>query len=228
MSDIQITPSFATPFITRNLDDCESLNRELKALFIAREAEGDKYAEEVPTLTLKVKLFESEFGLFNWPESSVQKLKHFCFDTLGKVVNQVNGTPPEDLQHLRIFNHAWFHITRPGGYMGSHNHPMASWSGVYCVDAGEPDPDNTDSGMLRFHDPRPSTTMFMDAANNHLRPPFQPGLRFYPMRAGQLVIFPSFLMHEVAPFTGSGTRITVAFNAWMRDGRVAGNESAQR
>lgn len=32
---------------------------------------------------------------------------------------QVNGTPLHDLNRLKIYNHTWFHITRPGGYMGS-------------------------------------------------------------------------------------------------------------
>ena len=126
------------------------------------------------------------------------------------------------MAQLRIFNHAWFHVTRPGGYMGTHNHPMASWSGVYCVDPGEEDPDNPDSGVIRFHDPRISVTMYMDASNNHMVAPYEPGMRTYRFKAGQLVIFPSFLMHEVAPFTGTGTRITLAFNSWIKDSRVNG------
>lgn len=224
MSKINVSPGFSTPFVVRHHAGCEPLNRALKTLFLAREQEGHKYTEEYPTLTLKVKTFESEFGLFNWPEECVQKLKGFCFETLGMTLMEVNGYRQEDLANLAIYNHAWFHVTRPGGYMGTHNHPMASWSGVYCVDAGNDDEENPDSGVLRFHDPRNSVTMYMDAGNNHLQPPFEPGMRNYKFRPGQLVIFPSFLMHEVAPFTGEGTRITVAFNAWIKDRRVRGNE----
>lgn len=224
MSDIQVTPGFATPFIVRHLPDCQALNEELKNLFLAREKEGARYQEKVPTLTLKVKTFESEFGLFNWPEACVQRLKRFFFDTLGQALVQVNGCKQEDLAQLRIYNHTWFHITRPGGYMGTHNHPMASWSAVYCVDAGSDDPENIDSGVLRFHDPRGSVTMYMDAGNNHMVSPYEPGMRNYKFKPGQLVMFPSFLMHEVAPFTGQGTRITVAMNAWIKDARVEGNQ----
>ena len=35
-------------------------------------------------------------------------------------------------------------------------------------------------------------------------------------QAGQLVIFPSWLMHEVLPYLGERERIVVAFNAWIR------------
>ena len=34
-------------------------------------------------------------------------------------------------------------------------------------------------------------------------------------RPGQLVVFPSYLFHEVTPYYGSDTRITVASNCWF-------------
>jgi predicted 2-oxoglutarate/Fe(II)-dependent dioxygenase YbiX len=37
----------------------------------------------------------------------------------------------------------------------------------------------------------------------------------FKLEAGQLVIFPSYVFHEVAPFYGSDTRITVATNCWF-------------
>ena len=38
----------------------------------------------------------------------------------------------------------------------------------------------------------------------------------YRLRAGQLVLFPSWFNHEVLPYRGQGERITVAFNCWFR------------
>ena len=174
------------------------------------------------TKTLKVNLFESEFGLFSWPQPCVQQLKRFCLDSLALAVVQVNGYSPQDAQHLQIFNHTWFHITRQGGYMGSHNHPMASWSGVYCVATGGDDPNNPDSGVLRFHDPRNSVNMYMDAGNSNWIDPWSPGQLSFKLKPGQLVMFPSFLMHEVATHSGPEERITVAFNCWIKDKRVSG------
>ena len=54
---------------------------------------------------------------------------------------------------MQIFNDCWFHVTRRGGFFGLHNHPMASWSGVYCVEPGRHDADKPDSGMLTFLNP---------------------------------------------------------------------------
>ena len=222
-NSILVTSSFSTPFGVLQLNDCDSMNRELKALFLQREKEGDKWQEQYPTATLKVKTFESNFELFTWTDACVQKLKQWVFQALGQMIMQVNGNPLQELNQLKIYNHAWFHITRSGGYMGTHNHPMASWSGVYCVDDGGADPDNPDSGATRYYDPRNSVNMYMDAGNNHWVSPFEPGVQTYQARAGQLVIFPSFLMHDVAPFTGPGTRISVAFNAWIKNPATQAN-----
>jgi predicted 2-oxoglutarate/Fe(II)-dependent dioxygenase YbiX len=35
------------------------------------------------------------------------------------------------------------------------------------------------------------------------------------LEAGALIVFPSYLFHEVAPFYGRDTRITVASNCWF-------------
>ena len=53
-----------------------------------------------------------------------------------------------------------------------HNHPNASWSGVYCVDAGAPDPDVEDSGKLTFLHPHANGGMHVDPGNDELVPPF--------------------------------------------------------
>jgi hypothetical protein len=33
---------------------------------------------------------------------------------------------------------------------------------------------------------------------------------------GQLVLFPSYILHDVKPFEGDGERITIAFNCWFK------------
>ncbi len=214
---IDIMSAFACPFVVRQMDNFDNLNQELKSLFLQKESEGDAHTEAVPTLTLKVKTFESTFDLFKWSDPCVQELCNFCYQSLAQAIVEVNGVSPRDVVRFQVSSHAWFHITRHSGYMGVHNHPMASWSGVYVVDPGEPDPENPDSGNLRFYDPRNSVNMFMDVGNSHLVQPYSAGVQVFQPMAGRLVMFPSYLMHDVAPFTGNGTRIVVAFNAWMND-----------
>ena len=49
------------------------------------------------------------------------------------------------------------------GFFGLHNHPNASWSGVYCVDPGQHDAGKRDSGLLSFVNPMIMGAMHMDA-----------------------------------------------------------------
>ena len=129
---------------------------------------------------------------------------------------------------LRIYQHSWYHLTRREGYTAYHNHPMASWSGVYCVDAGDPVPDRPNNGSLRFLDSRTSAGMYLDPGNAHLHAPFGFGDRAYNLAEGQLLLFPSYLLHEVTPYYGSRERITVAFNAWVREAGAAVDEPSLR
>ncbi|MBI2380119.1 MAG: hypothetical protein HYV16_05115 [Gammaproteobacteria bacterium] len=214
---INITSAFASPIAATYLSDCERLNAELKALFLSREHEGERYRKQLKTPTLQVNIFESEFELFRWPEPAVQELYQFCMQSLMKVVMQLNRYEPEQMRKLEIRDHTWFHITRFGGYIANHNHPMASWSGVYCVAAGENPPEWPDSGVLRFLNPRAGSFMYLDHGNANLQSPFDNSSLNFRLQPGQLILFPSYLDHEVAPFFGSDERITVAFNAWFRD-----------
>lgn len=210
-----IAPMFAVPFAQEMLTDCEPVNTALKALFLEREAQGSRHANPHPSLRQQPGVFESEFEVFAWPEKPVQTLRAFAWQALGRTIQQLNGYSAEQMQRLQIFSHTWFHITRSGGFTILHTHPMASWSGVYCVAAGTHDADRPESGVLRFHNPHFYSNLFLDPGNARFTEPFHHGSWSVPLKAGQLVLFPSWLQHEVLPYYGSDERITVAFNCWF-------------
>ncbi len=212
----QIIPAFAVPFVEVLMPNCEGVNAELKALFLAREGEGGRYRNPQTSMRVNPGLFESEFTVFAWPEPCVQQLRKFCWSALSRAIAQLSGYSAAEMADLEIYSHTWFHVTRKGAWFGVHNHPMASWSGVYCIDPGEGDGGNPDSGGLHFLNPLQLANMFVDPANNKFRAPYSLAGKIYQLRAGQLVLFPSWVAHEVLPFLGDGTRITVAFNCWFR------------
>ncbi|MDR7133715.1 uncharacterized protein (TIGR02466 family) [Lysobacter niastensis] len=217
---LEINPMFAVPFGQDQHPDAETLNAELKALLLARENQGARYANPAPSLKQQHGVFESDFNLFAWPEACIQQLRQFCWGALGRMIQESNGYSAEEMQRLQIFSHTWFHVTRHGGFTILHTHPMASWSGVYCVAPGRTPDDRPESGVLRFHNPHHYSNYFLDAGNARLRAPYHHGtwnVRFQP---GQLVLFPSWLQHEVMPFYGDDERITIAFNCWfgMKEG----------
>ena len=148
----------------------------------------------------------------------MRRLRDFCGQMLSYSVTQLNQYTPAEAAGLKIQWDCWFHITRFGGYIAAHTHPMASWSGVYCVTPGEDVPERRDSGVLRFPDARPQMNMYLDAGNARLREPYNPASINYKLAPGQLLLFPSYLSHETAPFFGRDERITVAFNCRILPG----------
>jgi uncharacterized protein (TIGR02466 family) len=212
-SPIALTPTFAVPFGETRIEDPASLNDELEALFLARE--NDEHRNPTPSHIAQNELYESRFNLFRWPDPCVQRLRNAMLDAVARTVLAATDLRPEELARFSFQNHTWFHITRYAGSFISHNHPIASWSAVYCVRAGEPVSEQPDSGMLRFFDPRQGAAAYSDPANGRLRAPFTLAAIERRLVEGQIVVFPSYLFHEVTPFYGRDLRITVATNCWF-------------
>ncbi|MEP6886419.1 MAG: putative 2OG-Fe(II) oxygenase [Gammaproteobacteria bacterium] len=210
---IKLQSLFAVPFGEARLAPCERLNRELEALFLARET--DEYKNPTPSHIPQKETFESRFNLFLWPEPCVQELRLFMLDAVARMVMETTTLKPADVARLKFQNHTWFHVSRYAGSFIAHNHPLASWSAVYCVRAGEAAPDQPCSGVLRFLDTRQGANAYTDPANVSLHRSYALAPLEIRLAEGQLIMFPSYVFHEVAPFYGSDTRITVATNCWF-------------
>lgn len=214
MSHLQISPLFSVPFGHANLDDSQELCDELTTLFLAREAEGERYKNAIRRDT-QVGLFESRFDLHTWPDPPIQRVFAFIHTTLAYAVQRLNDYPPDIYRRLILNYHSWFHVTRTGGNQGVHNHPMASWSGIFCVDPGDSPPNEPTSGCVRFLDPRPGVDMFSDPGNERLQGQYHAGGFQTRHEAGRLLLFPSYVHHEVFPYRGMRPRIVIAFNSWI-------------
>lgn len=113
---------------------------------------------------------------------------------------------PEDLK-LKLFG--WMNVNPLNGYNAPHTHPGAHWSGVYYV--SQPETDDGDSGMIEFVAPRvdlPHWEILQTSA-------FRLKRRIRPA-AGEIILFPSYLLHWVYPNEMDEDRVTIAFNATFR------------
>jgi uncharacterized protein (TIGR02466 family) len=221
----RISPLFAVPLATATIDGADALNARLRRIFLEREAEGTHANDDAYQVSSKA-LFESRFGLFETDDPAISSLRDFCWAQVYQVIRDVNGYDTDTLQRLHIGNEAWFHITRKGGSFGVHNHPMHSWSGVYCV-CQEGDDPASDSGRFTIINPHAMNNMYLDMATFRMRDPYAMGNVSMRLQPGQLVVFPSWLLHYVSPFEPEtdGLRITVAFNARFRlEGYVRGQK----
>ena len=209
----KIHPLYAVPLLESHLPDAERLNAELTRLFLAWEAEGDRHRDPAKRDT-QHGLFESNFYLHKRPEPAVRELFASVDQILRTLVQGINAYDDAQMANIEFDMHSWFHVTRTHGFQGSHDHPNASWSAIYCVDPGDPGPKY--SGTVRFHDPRIAASMYRDPGNANMQLPYRLGGWELRHKPGQLIAFPSYLVHEIFPYVGERPRIIMALNAWTR------------
>ncbi|PUB13605.1 TIGR02466 family protein [Yoonia sediminilitoris] len=114
-----------------------------------------------------------------------------------------------DLDELRLKLFAWMNANPVGGYNAPHTHPGAHWSGVYYV--SQPKVESGNSGMIEFLDPRTDLPNWrlLNASAFKLKKKIRP-------MPGEMVIFPSYLVHWVYPNEADMERVSVAFNATFK------------
>lgn len=100
---------------------------------------------------------------------------------------------------------SWANVYRSGDYCMPHSHLRSTASVIYCLDTGDEDPDDPNSGRLCFVDPRLRNCC--QEQEGCMTTPFLPG-----MMAGTMLIFPSQLVHAVNPYTGRRPLITLSWN----------------
>jgi len=94
----------------------------------------------------------------------------------------------------------WVNVMPAGVVHSLHLHPTSFISGTYYVQVPR------GAGALKFEDPRLSRMM--------AAPP-RPSFVSMPARAGDVILFESWLRHEVPPARYAGERISISFNyAW--------------
>ena len=202
---------WATPFYRHRADSQQAAR--VTEYVLANETESRRKPDSPQRAHPGV--FESSFDLLDWGSEVTAELKQLFHNHLAGVVKTANGIDDAALKNLRFHSHCWFHVTRQGGYFPHHNHPLASWSLVYCADPGDEDAPDFESGHLVFHDPRATASMYLDTANRQMRREFSfDAVRMRPV-AGDVLIFPSYIMHAVEPYAGRRPRVTVAANFWF-------------
>lgn len=211
---MKLSRNFCVPMAEYQMPQPERLCTELSELFLEYEKDPQRYRNKT-TRTTQHGLFESTFDLFHWRERPVQELAQFCHINTFRLVAEVCTHTEQELQQLRFDYHAWFHVTRKYGFQGAHSHQNASLSGIFCVDPGDPVSEHPRSGVVRFHDPRTAAFTYLDQGNLEMKQPFAHGVVELYHEQGKLLVFPSYLIHEIFPYYGERPRIVVAYNCWI-------------
>lgn len=195
---------FATPFARFKVADHDILDAELLA-------EGAKLRQASEGVQKSNRGgWHSEGNIFDSPAECIQNLRSAAqaaiFEATRKIAKRVD---PADLD-MKLSG--WMNANPQGGFNAPHTHPGAQWSGVYYV--SQPQVNEGNSGMIEFLDPRsdlPNWRIFRAGT-------FRPKRKIRP-EAGEIILFPSYLVHWVYPNETVAERVTIAFNATFRKKR---------
>lgn len=201
---IQIEPLFATPVAFAPLPNAEAVNTALRRTILER-------AETHPsTAHSNLGGWQSSWDLPEWGGEEATFLLSFARQLADKFTADRTGKPaPQDWRM-----NAWANINRNGHGNEFHTHPGCMWSAVYYVDDGGAAEDPSLGGEFEIQDPR-------GVAPAMYRPEIVPAVpggaskgaseMINPV-AGTVMMFLSWVSHAVRPYTGAGTRISIAIN----------------
>jgi uncharacterized protein (TIGR02466 family) len=201
---IQIEPLFATPVAFAPLPNAEAVNTALRRTILER-------AETHPsTAHSNLGGWQSSWDLPEWGGEEATFLLSFARQLADKFTADRTGKPaPQDWRM-----NAWANINRNGHGNEFHTHPGCMWSAVYYVDDGGAAEDPSLGGEFEIQDPRGvAPAMYWP----EIVPAVPGGASMGASEminpvAGTVMMFPSWVSHAVRPYTGAGTRISIAIN----------------
>ena len=111
-----------------------------------------------------------------------------------------------DLRGRRlVMTDCWVNIMRRHGTHSLHLHPLSTISGTYYVSAP------VGCAGIKFEDPRLERFMAAPPRKATARAANR-AWQTLPARAGRVVLFESWLRHEVPPTRSNGERVSISFN----------------
>ena len=110
-----------------------------------------------------------------------------------------------DLPRKPKLDSLWVNLLKPGGHHSSHLHPHSMLSGTLYVEVP------SGSGNIRFEDPRSGLMMAAPPRRADAPAELAPFATIAP-RPGLLLLWESWLRHEVLPGTAKAERLSISFN----------------
>ncbi len=206
----EIRPLFSTPIYLSHLPDHERININISK-FVQSLKQEDKANRDHsgkgynPHGVGYTSYFEDRTDQI-LGHSDLQELVSFLVKCSIEYMRQLRFK----LENHRIgIDRVWVNINSQGSYHLAHRHPGSVVSGVYYISIPEPN----EGGELVFQDPLDAHRMAEPSL------PSEIGRKIYPS-SGLLVLFPSWLEHEVRLQKSSGNRISLAFNSYATAGGV--------
>lgn len=200
MSEIETL--FVTKLYRARFEDAAALNDELKhaCLTIAEDDEaGRAWSKEHG-----YKGYTSYASLDDLPQRDP------TFAALKKALDKHANAFAKAL-HFELggaklkLNSLWINVLEPGGAHTSHLHPHSALSGTYYVDVPK------GASALKLEDPRLAMMMAAPPRTEDA-PPAERSFVYVAPTAGEVLMWESFLRHEVPANGARKPRISISFN----------------
>jgi uncharacterized protein (TIGR02466 family) len=195
---------FPTPVASVDTPDAEARNEELRTLILERR-------RTAPTIQASNDGgWHSDRDLLSWGGARAAEVVTMARAVANHMTRDRAG---REVQPDWIVT-SWANVNGPGDSNICHYHPGWFWSGTYYVDDDGVLTDHSVGGDFEMLDPRGSAPAMVAptlayAGEGGLAAGSTEWIR---PRAGLLVLFPSWLHHQVRAYRGTRERISIAFN----------------
>jgi uncharacterized protein (TIGR02466 family) len=182
----EIYAAFPTPIVVYSID--KILTEEIF------------YVNRLPRVANSGNMRSKENYILRNPE--LKRIADFAEQCLNDFLHEIY-CPSTDVS--AYITQAWANYTNRGQNHHAHKHPNSFLSGVFYISVTPEDK------IVFIKDSPPAIQMATNVENewNSTMMPFT-------VRPGELVIFPSSLMHMVNRATTNDTRVSIAFNSYLR------------
>lgn len=163
---------------------------------------ADKVEETVVPLLTELPRGTTQFTDFHGTKIEVHSLLPELIDEFVKAMNVYREATSFSIEESLPLQY-WTQDYKEGDTHGIHAHGVSGISGIYWVRA------NSEAGEVRFHNPNPITEYVR--VNDEGNPFTWMSARIQPTK-GKMILFPSYLKHDVMPSGPNAIRTTIAFN----------------
>lgn len=195
-----------TTILRRRLPDHDLANAELQRLVLAMEAgKTGEGRQDFTTDYRSGNLLTHDNPAIGWLRDCVNK-------TIIDYLQRAGLDYP-----VNWSLQGWANVNRRGDYHDPHNHPHAYLSGTYYVAVPEPERPLAENrpdvrpGAISFYDPRGFANMTAIRGDRQIEAEFT-----HRPQAGDLLLWPAFLMHFVHPNLAEAKRVSISFNATLK------------
>ena len=202
---MQVVNLFETPLILEQLDGCAELNSALRAAILDRRDRNPGVRKS------NWGGWQSDTQMLGWGGEAARRLG----EQFIALCNQVTAPAPNTQPAFQWTIEMWANVSGSGAANEAHAHPGAVWSSVYYVETGQNEAGAPIGGDLALYDPRLPASRMLPFDLRYRRPDGQVYQSLSAVRpvAGQIVMFPPWLLHSVHPYQGDRERISIAMNA---------------